>query len=411
MTHVPEGWRKTTIESHVNVITGYAFKSSEYAESDGSVRLLRGDNVKQGYLNWSEPKYWPEEKIDKKIAKYHLEAGDFIIALDRTWIPAGLKICEVTEEDLPCLLVQRVARLRARHTLAQPLLKQYFSTNAFVQFVKSVQTETAVPHISPVDVRDYCILLPPPLEQKKIAEILGTWDAAIAAQEKLIANSETQKKALMQQLLTGKKRLHGFSGAWEEVKLGDIVSITTASSKTEHINGSGTNFIIDMGSVSREGKLIPSKCTSCQEDMLQRGQIIMPKDDIGGGNIIGRAGYIPENERYVLSDHVYCLTAHGGDALFLSYLINSYPINKSLRRKANGTAQLGLGKKDVIKQLLNLPPLPEQTAIAGILSDADREIALQREKLGQLKQEKAALMQQLLTGKRRVTTDKQEKAA
>lgn len=252
------------------------------------------------------------------------------------------------------------------------------------------------------------IAVPPYSEQKKIAQILSTWDKAITATEQLLANSQQQKKALMQQLLTGKKRLLDknavrFSEEWKLHLLGEVVEITTSTSKSAFVSESGHNFIIDMGSVSREGKLIPSKRTTLESDFLEIGQLVMPKDDIGGGNIIGRVGLILEANKYVLADHVYALKVLKHDSVFMSYLINSNKVNKSLRRRANGTAQLGLGKKDVEKQVLHMPAsVEEQQKIAAVLSTADQEIAALQQKFDALKQEKKALMQQLLTGKQRV---------
>ena len=253
------------------------------------------------------------------------------------------------------------------------------------------------------------IRTPPLPEQKKIARILSTWDRAIEVAEKLLNNSRQQKKALMQQLLTGKKRLPGFNGKWKKVNIGNVVHIASGKSKSKFINENGERYIIDMGSISREGKLIPSKKTDLDEDYLLHEQLVMPKDDIGGGNIIGRVGFIDQDRKYVLGDHVYALYVHGCDSLFLCYLINHDTVNKSLRRKANGTAQLGLGKKDVEKQPVYIPNTKEeQQKIASVLSAANKEIEILEQKLGCLRQEKKALMQQLLTGKRRVKVDGSE---
>jgi len=253
------------------------------------------------------------------------------------------------------------------------------------------------------------IEVPPLPEQKKIAQILSTWDKGIETVEKLIENSQQKKKALMQQLLTGKKRFPEFDGEWKEVRLGDVVKITTGASKTKYIDENGERFILDMGSVSRDGKLIPSKRTSYADNHLFKGQLVMPKDDIGGGNIIGRVGYVDQDDKYILGDHVYALSVNTVDPLFLSYLINGFTVNKSLRRKANGTAQLGLGRKDVEKQVIVIPPsVKEQQQITSALSSADQEIKTWQQELAHLKQEKKALMQQLLTGKRRVKLSKQE---
>ena len=244
------------------------------------------------------------------------------------------------------------------------------------------------------DLQSLDVFLPPLPEQQKIAKILSTWDKAISTTERLIENSKQQKKALMQQLLTGKKRLQDesgkpFYGEWHTKKLSDVFSFSTASSKTKFIDNSGRNYILDMGSVSRTGRLIPSKRTKISKDYLSTGQLVMPKDDIGGGQIIGRVGYIDKNETYILSDHVYCLTPKS---------------ECSLRRKANGTAQLGLGKKDAEKQPVYIPGnIVEQQKIAFVLTNTDQGIDLLIQQLADLKQEKKALMQQLLTGKRRVT--------
>lgn len=278
-------------------------------------------------------------------------------------------------------------------------------------YVKSFASGSATKTITKNDVRKLKILTPPLPEQQKIAKILTTWDKAISTTERLIENSTQQKKALMQQLLTGKKRLLDdegkmFEGGWKKVKLGELFNFSTASSKSKFIDNFGQNYILDMGSVTRDGKLKPTKKTLIDKDFLSKGQLIMPKDDIGGGQIIGRVGYVDENCKYILSDHVYCLTSKEGCSLFLSYLINSYPINKQIRRQANGTAQLGLGKKDAEKQTVTVPlELEEQQKIATVLTNADTEIELLEQQLADLQQEKKALMQVLLTGKKRVVVD------
>jgi len=157
---IPEGWERTTIGEHVDVLTGYAFRSSDYSDGQNDIRLLRGDNVAQHRIRWRDAKKLPQEKA-QGLDRFALKLGDFVIALDRTLIPAGVKIAEISEADLPSLLVQRVARLRSKASLEQSLMRQFFGGHGFEQYVKSVQTETAVPHISPNDLRDLAILLPP----------------------------------------------------------------------------------------------------------------------------------------------------------------------------------------------------------------------------------------------------------
>lgn len=236
---VPKGWSHTTFEKHIDCLTGFAFSSTEYSAEEHDIRLLRGDNIEPGKLRWINAKRWPRN-VQGNMDKYFLLEGDFVIALDRTWISGGLKVAEVTCDDLPCLLVQRVARIRAKKTLAQGLLRQYFSGYKFEQYVKLTQTATAVPHISPNDIKQFSLLLPPIAEQKKIAQILSTWDKAIAVTEKLLTNSQQQKKALMQQLLTGKKRLldengERFSGEWKFKRISEIATrVQRKNDTSEH---------------------------------------------------------------------------------------------------------------------------------------------------------------------------------
>src|SRR5690606_2610856 len=127
---VPKGWLHTTFDKHIDCLTGFAFKSSDYSSNDGDIKLLRGDNIEPGALRWRDAKRWSVTDY-KKMERYHLRDGDFVIAMDRTWVSSGLKVAEVKQNDLPCLLVQRVARIRARETLEQALLRQYFSGHRF----------------------------------------------------------------------------------------------------------------------------------------------------------------------------------------------------------------------------------------------------------------------------------------
>ncbi len=278
----------------------------------------------------------------------------------------------------------------------------YLIANNKFQFIRKACGSTFL-EISKKDVSNLNFLLPPLPEQEKIAGILSCWDDGIEKLSALIEKKKIQKKALMQQLLTGKHRLKGFSTPWHEVKLGDIATIAAGTSKAQYIDEKGDCFVVDMGAVSNEATLIAKKRTSYYEDFLNVNDIIMPKDDIGGGNIIGKCIIVLENRKYILGDHVFKLVIKNNFPLFICLKINSFEINKYMKRCATGSAQLGLSKKDVSKCLLYIPSdLAEQKAIAEILSKADEEIELLNKKLEAFKQEKKALMQQLLTGKIRV---------
>ncbi len=400
---VPEGWKNKLIKEVTTWNSGGTPSMRKKSYWNGDIPWISASTM-QCHVFETSTKFITKEGL-KSGSK--LAAKNSLLLLVRgsmLWnkIPVG-----IAKRDLA--FNQDVKSVTANSLLLPLFLLYWFLANENKLLHMVTGTGIGAGKLDTNELLSLRIALPPLPEQKKIAKILSTWDQAIEVTEKLIANSQQQKKSLMQQLLTGKKRFPGFVGEWRDCSLGNLVDISTGRSKSKFINETGEKYIIDMGSISRDGKLIPSKRTSLDKDYLIQGQLVMPKDDIGGGNIIGRVGYIDKNQSYVLGDHVYALTVHGCDSLFLSYLINYDTVNKRLRRKANGTAQLGLGKKDVEKQPVFIPQkIEEQQKIASVLSTADKEIETLKQKLECLRQEKKALMQQLLTGKRRVKVDEEE---
>jgi len=171
-------WRETTIGTEVDLLTGNPFNSSDYTDDPLDIRLLRGDNVIQGRIRWDGVKLWNKSNI-QGLNDYFLKVGDVVLAMDRPWIEAGLKYAAISEYDLPCLLVQRVSRLRGKENLDQRFLKYIIGSKDFTDYVLGVQTGTSVPHISSGQIKEYKFLLPPLPEQRAIARILGALDDKI----------------------------------------------------------------------------------------------------------------------------------------------------------------------------------------------------------------------------------------
>ncbi|MBK2110554.1 restriction endonuclease subunit S [Francisella tularensis] len=241
------------------------------------------------------------------------------------------------------------------------------------------------------------INLPTLPEQQKIADCLSTWDEVIETQKSLIEAKKLFKKGMMQKIFSQELRFKADDGGdfpeWVEKKLSQIFNVTAGQSKSKYIDKDGNNIIVDMGGISSEPKLIAKKYTFFKNDYLTTKDLVMPKDDIGGGLIIGKVVAIPENNKYICGDHIYKLTNKEGNIIFMQYVINSYAINKSFRQKANGTAQIGLNKKEVDNQKIPFPCLAEQTKIANFLSAIDEEIELLEQELEQLQLQKKGLMQ------------------
>jgi type I restriction enzyme S subunit len=409
---VPEGWKLSVIGDHVDLLTGYAFKSKEYTGGEEDVFLLRGDNVAQGYIRWRDAKKWPHRRIDG-LEKYLLQKGDFVIAMDRTWIPSGVKVSEVTESDLPCLLVQRVSRLRSNASLEQELIKQYFSSHRFEQYVKKVQTETAVPHISPTDIREFSILVPSLTEQKKIAKILSTWDRAIEKTEKLIINSQRQKKSLMQQLLTGKKRFIGFNDEWKTVRLDELYTFKKGKGLSKGLTSkNGINKCILYGELYTKYKevihQVYSRTDSTEGLLSVGGDVLIPSSTTTSGIDLANATALLDSNVHLGGDiNVLRPLNNNVNANFMAHLLTHIKKHE-IASRAQGITIIHLYGSDLKGLIISLPDtLKEQQKIDALLSATDKEFEILQQKLDCLKQEKKALMQQLLTGKRRVIIDKE----
>lgn len=145
---------KVKLGDIVDIFTGYPFKSAEYSENPDDIKLIRGDNIAQGTLRWDGVKRWPIDKAEG-LDNFLLKENDVLLAMDRPWIPAGLKFARVYSSDLPCLLVQRVACLRAKSGQDQNFIYSLLSTPAFSEYIQNVTTGTAVPHISVKQIKEF----------------------------------------------------------------------------------------------------------------------------------------------------------------------------------------------------------------------------------------------------------------
>lgn len=242
----------------------------------------------------------------------------------------------------------------------------------------------SVVHIYSSQLQNLKIPLPPLPEQKKIADCLSTWDVAIEKQSALINALTERKKALMQQLLTGKKRLPGFSEDWKEVKLGEISlkkSSTLQANSIEENKGIynvyGANGIIaNIDFFSENEKYIG-----------------IVKDGSGVGNLM-----LCDANSSVLGTLDIIKNNHKTNLIFLFLILSKI----NFKKFTVGGAIPHIYYKDYSKEKIHIPSLSEQTAIAEILETADRELQLQKEKLAQLQIQKKGLMQVLLTGKKRL---------
>ena len=197
----PKGFKKAAITELSDVITGYAFKSAEYVQdSENSVRLCRGANTLTGYFEWKDTAYWDRDKL-KGIENYIINSGDVILAMDRPWISSGLKVCVFPANQRTTYLVQRVARIRPKQAIYTDYLYSCILSSAFEKHC--CPTETTVPHISPVELKNFEVLVPDEKLVQKYHDVVFKVRSSMLAMEESLLEANSAFNSLSQKAFAG----------------------------------------------------------------------------------------------------------------------------------------------------------------------------------------------------------------
>ncbi len=382
MSSVPDGWEDVRLISLIdgNIKNGYSPNAVDY--ETGCWVLGLGALGENGFIKDAIKPVVHTDKVQNAM----LFCDDFLVSRSNTPDKVGRSVRYKGELDCcsyPDLMMRfRIASKKASLDFIEQKLKS-FTVRNYYKTCAAGSSSTMV-KINKSTVEKTPLLLPPLPEQKKIAKILSTWDRAIEVTENLLNNSQKQKKSLMQQLLAGKKRLPGFGGEWKEQLLGRISSITTGSSNRQDSYLDGKYAFFDRSEDIRRSNQYLFDCEAVI--VPGEGQGFVPKYFVGKFDLHQRT--------YAIMDFIGC------DGKFTYYVITHF--RNYFLSQAVGSTVKSLRLPMFKKMKLNFPALKEQQKIASILSTADKEIETLQQKLAHLKQEKKALMQQLLTGKRRV---------
>ncbi len=227
--------------------------------------------------------------------------------------------------------------------------------------------------------------------------MLGVWDECLEVLTEKIAVKKKIKKGLMQNLLTGKKRLKGFTGEWESVKLGDIVEFKNGKAHEKNIANNGKYIVVNSKFVSSNGNVMKKS----NEDLspLFKNDITMVMSDVPNGKAIAKCYIINEDKKYTLNQRICSIRSKKDSSKFLFYVLNR---NKYFLQFDDGVGQTNLRKDEVLDCPLELPSKLEQQAIAKILTTADLEIEELEKKKGVIEEQKRFLLNNLITGKIRV---------
>lgn len=376
---------------------GSSLKKEFYTESGykiyGQEQVIAGDAFIGDY-------YIDYEKYSS-LKSCAVEPGDILISLVGT---IG-KVLLIPDNAQPGIINPRLLRISLnKDQMSSVFFKYFLESQPTVNRLTSLAQGGTMGVLNAATLKSLKIPVPPLPEQQKIAKILTTWDKAIDTTERLIDNSKQQKKALMQQLLTGKKRLFDdngkpFEGEWEKVKLSDIANISMGSSpKSAAYNDEGIGLPLLQGNADiKNRKSAPRIYTSQITRECQIGDILL--------SVRAPVGTV------ALSEHHACIgrgissirakKKHSQDFLYQLML----DFEPRWRAFSQGSTFEAVNSNDIKSLSLNVPNFEEQQKIAAVLTNADKEIELLEQQLADLQQEKKALMQQLLTGKKRVVVD------
>ena len=209
---IPKHWEKTKLKYFIDLLSGFAFKSSQYSVNNTDIPLLRGININPGIIKWGDVVFWSKEKV-KKLERYLLKEDDLVIGMDRPWIKSGIRVAKVAANDIPSLLLQRVARIRSIKGLQQDYLEQILKSDAFLAYFEPMMSGISVPHISPEQIANFETYIPPKDEQieicKTITRIFNESNLVIEKEIQGVLALEEYKSIIISEAVTGKIKIEG----------------------------------------------------------------------------------------------------------------------------------------------------------------------------------------------------------
>lgn len=410
-----DSWEYVKLGDYFDILTGFPFKSELFSNNPPGIKLVRGDNITSGYLRWGEKtRYW--RNVTKDLEKYLLKQNDILISMDGSLV--GKNFAKINESELPLLLVQRVARLRVKNNVSPDFAFQYIRSE-FPKYVKKVRTVSAIPHISPNDIHDFTIPLIPSVEQRRIATILTTVDDAIQRSRQAGAETERLKAGVMHELMTKGIEHTEFREdpdvgmvpeGWEVKPLGEICTVKTGPFGAQlHMSdyvANGTPIITvehlgDLGIIHENLPLVSdSDKARLKEYHLKEGDIVFSR--VGS---VDRSCYISKKEAgWLFSGRLLRVRPVTKELLptYLNYYFSFEGFKHRIRSASVGGTMANLNTTIMSQIKIIFPSLHEQQQITTLLSAIDGKITLQRQRTTHYEHLKQGLMNELLTGKRRV---------
>ncbi len=407
---VPKGWEDYTLSEITKWSSGGTPSKSSKEYWNGDIPWISASSMRGHYYSDSDLKI-TELAVSEKAKMADKDNILLLVRGSMLWnkIPVGITTRRVAfNQDVKCIS-PILSKLDIDFLLYWFLAKE----NQLMGMVTG--TGIGAGKLDTNDLQSLNVLLPPLLEQQKIAEILSTWDKAISTTERLIENSTQQKKALMQQLLTGKKRLldnkgKRFEGEWELKKVSDYFDVSSSKRvlqedwKDEGVPFYRTRELVSLAKNEPFRSSIYIAEDYYEELITKYG---MPDEGdflVSGVGTLGIIYQVRENDKFYFKDGnvLWFKKEKEVSSDFFKYCFLSDYIQNQINIQASVTTVGTYTITNAKKTRFHCPPLAEQQKIATVLTNADKEIELLEQQLADLQQEKKALLQGLLTGKVRV---------
>lgn len=408
---VPEDWKVLHLSNIGETLSGLTYRPDDVAEF--GTLVLRASNIQDGRL-WFDDNVFVAMELPSRVIT---RDGDILICVRNGSRDLIGKCALITKESAGSAFGAFMAVFRST-----------ISGFAFYQFQSDViqrqihqRLGATINQITNRDMSEFLISVPPiEAEQRAIAEALSDVDGLIAALDKLIAKKRAIKQAAMQQLLTGKTRLPGFSGEWETKRLINecelITKGTTPTSISRGFTTQGVNFV-KVESITSDGTLIWDQVAHIDEEthtLLKRSQlksndILFSIAGALGRNAIVHESWLPANTNQALAIIRLRSSSTLRHDFLVKYLASPQLVShvEAINVKA---AQANISLADVGGFTIRTPSPEEQTAIATVLSDMDAGIAALEARRDKVKRIKQGMMQQLLTGRVRLVKPLAEEA-
>ena len=399
---IPEDWVVRKLIDCLLDAPDYGINAPAVAYSDNLPVYIRITDIGE------DGRYTPEQIVSVKQTgseKYYLRENELVFA--RTGASVG-KSYLYNPKDGDLVFAGFLIRVRPNPSLLCPhFLSALVTTGFYWNWVRLMSMRSGQPGINSVEYGQLPIPLPLLPEQRDIAAALSDTDALLSSLDRLLAKKRDIKQAVMQQLLTGKQRLPGFSGEWNLKEVKDLVQVpvTDGPHTTPQFQDAGIPFLSVNNIVDNRINFDDLRYISLSDHELFSKKCKPMKNDIllGKAASVGKVALVElEAEFNIWSPIALLRISARYSPKFFYYLFQSSEVIKQITLLTNSSSQGNLGMGDIEKIELNFPSHSEQTAIAAVLSDMDAEIDVLQKRRNKTRVIKQGMMQELLTGRTRL---------